>query len=121
MRTATKEDLERAAQLRRAVETIQSESGPSGLPATRLGSKVLLSAVWRALDDDGDVLEWRRWLLRGMLTADDTGRPLVVLARIDVTGAVDPNALRRSAFADRGATFHAAVDIRLEPGAYAAK
>lgn len=124
VRTATKTDLERVAELRAVIAAIPREQDHAGEPTTRIGDKVMLSAVWDALSafgstpDDADLREWRRWLLRGMLTADASGCPLVVLARLDMASLVDRGAVERSEFSASGAIFDCVVDQELNPTAY---
>lgn len=114
----TSPDILLATMVRSAIFDIAPLAGPSGRPATRFGSsKVFISALWDHMREcdhylirDRDLQWFKTWLLEGMRMVDDTGDPLVSLARADLVGAMDSAAVQRSEIRDRGATFHFVLD-----------
>lgn len=91
-----------------ALRTVPTASGPSGLPATRFGSKVFITALAAALPAGtfADVAALRRYLV------DANRRRVLTLVRLDLVSACDFDAVSQSEFSDRGADYHAVLDER---------
>lgn len=109
-----------------AMPDIPAGRGPDGRPVGRFGDqKVFVAAIWRRLKDDPRFSDMAR-----QAAADRTPVPLVfkkrlveanrnrllVLARADLVGAMDPTEVADSEINDRGADFHFVIDPAFGPG-----
>ncbi len=100
-------NLETVALVLATTHSIAAVAGPSGRPAGRFGwEKVFVSAVFAALPEGtfDTLADFQFWLTQ---QARD-GR--LVLARADLVGAMDPDAVRNSEWSHRGATYHFVLD-----------
>lgn len=106
-----------APAVRKAMREVAPETSSAGRTMGRLGDKVFIGPLWRALATTPgyETLTLDRFK-RQLLDANRSGT--LILARIDVAGAVDPVEYRESEISDRGSTFHAVIDpgpIRRNP------
>jgi hypothetical protein len=130
---ATANDLRIALLVHAAVATIAARQVPDHQgtlrAAGRFGEKVFISDLWTAvlaldaqtggfLTQDCDIGHFKAWLLRGLRMVDDTGAPLVLLARADLVAAMDLATVTASEIEDLGCTFHFVLDRAADPAAY---
>lgn len=79
--------------------------GPSGLPSTKFGDGVFISYIWDQMQLRPEFAtmsrsQFDRELLRGLRENE------VLLARADLVGAMDRDAVQRSEIRDLGSSFH---------------
>jgi hypothetical protein len=93
--------------------------------AGRFGDrKVFISAIWSEITKRhfhgvlGTEAGFRAWLLRALPMTDETGAPLMLLARADLVSAMDPELVEASEITDRGSCFHFVIDRATDPRAY---
>lgn len=143
---ATPFQIEQARVILALAARVEEIAGPDGRPAGRFGDrKVFISSVCdvvlgfargdlvdqvtyhRLLDElaicsrsgsESVSRELREILVRLLPLHDETGAPILVMARADLVAALDPEAVRRSEILDRGASFHFVVDRTRDPQAY---
>ena len=98
------DDVGLAARIKSAIRAI----GPEG----RFGWKVFISEIWKRLRsyDSMSLPEFKTDLLR--LNREG----LIVLARADLVGAMDPAKVAASEITDRGSSFHFVLDPDETPG-----
>lgn len=110
---STREQMDRRgeagdAALASLIKSTIPKIGPEG----RFGRKVFISEIWKRLRsyDSMSLPEFKTQLLRL------NRKGLIVLARADLVGAMDPAKVTASEITDRGSSFHFVLDPDATPG-----
>ena len=112
-----------ARRVKAAIPHIGNANGPDGRPAERFGPKIFISALWRYLQGDPAILALSAGEPIGtapprafrMMLLDANAKGLLHLARADLVGAMDPDAVAASEIRYMNAEFHFVYDDHDSP------